>query len=553
MGLQPSPEAAETFTGPGRPVGAGLPASNVGDPQAGLAASDTSGNRLLIGAMCVIVAVGIALRFAPLSTSIWFDEAQTVRDVSGSLSHVLHTVVHEEANPPAYFLVLWFWRRVFGASIVAMRLLSALSGTAMIPLAFVVIRKRFGRRTALAAAALVAASPTLIYYSTELRMYGLLMLECGAGLAFFLSASTSQSRRATWLWAACSVLSLWTHYWAILVVAPQAVMLLKRFVPVRRRRQDAVLAVASVTFSSLPLLGLMLYQNARAFAYGNTLVSMPWQHLSPSFFRSFTHSFNLTELDIAKQLLANIGGPGATTVTLLVLAFVGCALLLLTRDSASARRRLTIRCLLFMAPSLALADLMIHVGFPVQGRYLLVFWLPAAAVVGYAVTSRSAGTAGSAILLGLCGIWLTVAIAGNVVPQLASRDDTLGAARGLGVASVTRLIAVDQSWDLFPLSIYRPAAHLDGREVARVKEIDIIRMPVGGEPGPAYHAGADLVAVPRLPSAFRLVSVERGTTFDVERFVANRLTMIRLAGGGARFSAWWRFLIEPAGGRMATL
>jgi hypothetical protein len=57
-----------------------------------------------------------------------------------------------------------------------------------------------------------------------------------------------------------------------------------------------------------------------------------------------------------------------------------------------------------------------------------------------------------------------------------------------------------------------------------------------------------------LPKGLALAQVIRDPTFLVERFVASTPVSIRVDGRGSAFqSSYWRFLDEPAGGRMGDL
>ena len=103
-------------------------------------------------------------------------------------------VVHE-TNPPLYFVLGWLWARVFGTGEVGLRSLSALIGTAVIPIAYLCGRELVSRRAGLVAAALVALSPFMIWYSQEAREYMLLAALCGA-VAAVLRAGLARSPRA---------------------------------------------------------------------------------------------------------------------------------------------------------------------------------------------------------------------------------------------------------------------------------------------------------------------------------------------------------------------
>jgi len=112
----------------------------------------------VVWALVLLTVLAGALRFASLDLqSFDFDEAFTVGPaLGGSLGHVLDTIPDTESSPPLYFVVAWFWTQVFGLGEVGVRSLSALLGTALVPVVFGATRELAGRRAGLLAAALVA-------------------------------------------------------------------------------------------------------------------------------------------------------------------------------------------------------------------------------------------------------------------------------------------------------------------------------------------------------------------------------------------------------------
>src|SRR5262245_17152829 len=113
----------------------------------------------------------VQLNFQPL----WWDEGYSVffatRDVGTLLARTALDI-----HPPLYYLLLQAWSQAAGTGDVALRLLSVVIGVAIVPLAYAVAHTLLNRRVALVTAFLVAISPLLIYYSQELRMYGLVTL-----------------------------------------------------------------------------------------------------------------------------------------------------------------------------------------------------------------------------------------------------------------------------------------------------------------------------------------------------------------------------------------
>jgi hypothetical protein len=134
-------------------------------------------------ALAAITAAGAALRFSTLRVqSFWLDEAVTHQLVTRTLPSMLSAIPHSESTPPLYYVAAWGWVRVFGAGEVGLRSLSALFGTATIVVLALIARRLAGNRAAIAAAALCATNPLLIWYSQEARAYALLVALCAISL-----------------------------------------------------------------------------------------------------------------------------------------------------------------------------------------------------------------------------------------------------------------------------------------------------------------------------------------------------------------------------------
>lgn len=150
----------------------------------------------------MIVAVAAILRFATLDRqSFWFDEAFTAMLVRLPLDEMLAEIPDTESAPPLYYLLAWAWSRAFGTSEVGLRSLSALLGTATEPLMYVAGRTLISRRAGLVTAALVAASPFIVWYSQEARSYALLLFLSALSLAGFAQALRDPRRGNVLVWA----------------------------------------------------------------------------------------------------------------------------------------------------------------------------------------------------------------------------------------------------------------------------------------------------------------------------------------------------------------
>src|SRR4051812_16459381 len=185
----------------------------------------------LLGAL---VLAGAALRFATLATqSFWLDEAIAINSARLDVNGLIDSLARTEGNPPFYFLLLDGWMRVFGDSEAAVRSLSALIGTATIVLAFEIGRRLSTARVGLVLAALVAFNPLLVWFSQEARPYMLLVFLSGASFLFFAESLQRATGRRLAAWAILSGLAFATHYFAGLLILPEAAWLLYRVRPRR--------------------------------------------------------------------------------------------------------------------------------------------------------------------------------------------------------------------------------------------------------------------------------------------------------------------------------
>jgi uncharacterized membrane protein len=126
-------------------------------------------------AVVALTVLGGVLRFATLDRqSFWLDELVTVRLLRRGFTAMLGEIPTSEATPYVYYVVGWAWTHVFGLGEAGVRSLSALAGTATIPVAYAAGAALVSRRSGLIAAALVAVNPFLVWYSQEARAYELL-------------------------------------------------------------------------------------------------------------------------------------------------------------------------------------------------------------------------------------------------------------------------------------------------------------------------------------------------------------------------------------------
>ncbi len=149
------------------------------------------------------------------SRPIWYDEAFAVLFSEKGPAAMLRGTLAvtgtaaADVHPLAYYTLLWLWMRLFGESLVAVRLLSILAGVGVVAVAILLTRQLFGPRTALVAGILVALAPFQVHYSQEIRMYSWLALLLL--LATYCYWRGSQQPRWAW-WLGFAVFAALAQY-----------------------------------------------------------------------------------------------------------------------------------------------------------------------------------------------------------------------------------------------------------------------------------------------------------------------------------------------------
>ena len=188
--------------------------------------------------LAATLALAAALRVHGIARdSLWGDEALGIIIAKMPLADLLRHVAWWEQIPPLHHLVLKAWMTLFGDREAAVRMPSAIAGLAAVVMMYLLTRRLAGRAAALAAATILAVSPTHIAYAHECRAYA---------LAFFLAVLSTDlfvrlSRRSTAglrvAYVIVSALLLYAHIYGAFVLAAHNVAFLWDFVRRRRRAQ----------------------------------------------------------------------------------------------------------------------------------------------------------------------------------------------------------------------------------------------------------------------------------------------------------------------------
>ncbi|MBX3471780.1 MAG: glycosyltransferase family 39 protein [Planctomycetes bacterium] len=176
-------------------------------------------------------------------------------DPDAGPDRVLGAVRRSDTSPPLYYLLLAAWVRVAGTSDVAVRAFTALAALAALPLLAWVARRLGGRAAVVPVCVLYAVLPLSVYYGTEGRMYGLLLLCAVATIACALRLHERGSGGAAVGLVVAGAAGLLTHYFFLFLWAPLACWLLVW--PGRAGRATALGCAAAAALVAAPWYALL--------------------------------------------------------------------------------------------------------------------------------------------------------------------------------------------------------------------------------------------------------------------------------------------------------
>lgn len=234
--------------------------------------------------LAALIVLAAALRLSTLAEQgFWYDEAFTpVHVLHAGLGATLKSVVHSENTPPLWYLLAWADARLFGDGALALRLPSALAGIATVPVVWAIAHQLGGRRAALIGAALVAVDPLFVWYSQEARAYGLFVFFAALAMLCFVRLLREPTGGRAAAFALSGALALLSHYFAVFLLVPMALWLLRD----RRSRRASLPAIGALALVGVALLPLISAQGGHGtqwigrWALSSRLQAIPQYYLT---------------------------------------------------------------------------------------------------------------------------------------------------------------------------------------------------------------------------------------------------------------------------------
>jgi len=171
-----------------------------------------------------ILSLSTLFRFYQINfQSLWLDELYSIvpTDPKNSVQSIIEYCKGDQ--PPLFFMYLYYAFKFFGYNELVGRMASALIGVIGIPAIYLLAKECFGKTTGLFASLLTAINYFHIYYSQEVRFYGMAFLFTTLSYLFFIRAFKTTRAFDFIGYILCTSCLLYTHYFGLFIFGAQAI------------------------------------------------------------------------------------------------------------------------------------------------------------------------------------------------------------------------------------------------------------------------------------------------------------------------------------------
>jgi uncharacterized membrane protein len=207
------------------------------------------------------------------SSQIDIDEPFTIYWAQADLKE-LFGLFKDENNPPAFFLMLHFWIKIFGTSIISVRFLPTLFASLAVIFIYRIGNRFFNNYVAIVASLIYTFSNIVTYHAHDVRVYSLFILLSVASIYYFLRLieNPSDKKSLCW-WIFVNIALTYSHFYGfILVFYEFGFLLLNRNIRIKLVKSFFIMAGCMI-LAYLPYLKIILERFISA--KGGTWVSKP--------------------------------------------------------------------------------------------------------------------------------------------------------------------------------------------------------------------------------------------------------------------------------------
>lgn len=236
-------------------------------------------NKKNIWLMFFILALGTFLRYWHIDKAegLWNDEYLSWMIASIPLGkNFIHEVI-AQCHMPFYYLYLKLYMHIFGNSDFALRLSSLIPGVLSIVSMFFVGKELKDEKLGFLCASLTSISSFLIYFSQEVRFYGLVFLFSSLALLYTLKLLKEQSAKNLLFYLLWNFLIIFTHTIGVVFVLFNLIFTSIYIGKINKNYSKSIIAIWCV-FSALILVNIPLIINL----FTNHPYSQWWGHFTLS-------------------------------------------------------------------------------------------------------------------------------------------------------------------------------------------------------------------------------------------------------------------------------
>ena len=218
--------------------------------------------------VAVITFFALVLRLIMLQNygDLWLDELYSW--YFASKNNVIDTVlelVKQDIHMPLYFIILHFWMKIFGQSDISMHSCTLFLTLPLIPIAFYTMKSLFNKTVGYFAAILLSINAWGIYYSVEVRFYGMVFVLSLLSAFCFAKMLENFDKKYIWSFIIFHSLLIYTFSATGMLTLMYALFAI---VYLCLKRRDKIVEMAKY-FSillciSIPVIAVMIY-NALVF------------------------------------------------------------------------------------------------------------------------------------------------------------------------------------------------------------------------------------------------------------------------------------------------
>ena len=175
--------------------------------------------------MGLLIFIGLELRLVFIDLPLWYDEAQSVLIAKMSfpfgISNYLQNI--DLQHTPLYFYILHFWINLFGESDIVLKVLSLIFSLLSIPYSYKLAKQFIDEKFALIAPLLITFNTFNIVYSTEVRMYSMILFLTILSINYLMEYLKSDSKKALLKLTIVNLLMPYTFTGAFVFVLAQII------------------------------------------------------------------------------------------------------------------------------------------------------------------------------------------------------------------------------------------------------------------------------------------------------------------------------------------